>query len=87
MSTYKYNKFEFLSIENCLIKKLIEILLEGIEEIKSHIFFDTIDWDKLYKKEIKPPFKPAVSQEDDAFYFDNEFTCKTPKGKLHYINT
>lgn len=52
---------------------------KGIEDIKSHVFFETIDWDKLYKKEIKPPFKPAVSQEDDAFYFDNEFTCKTPK--------
>ncbi|XP_011860408.1 PREDICTED: ribosomal protein S6 kinase 2 beta [Vollenhovia emeryi] len=50
----------------------------GVDEIKSHIFFATIDWDALYKKEIRPPFKPAV-REDDAFYFDNEFTCKTPK--------
>jgi len=50
-----------------------------VEEIKSHIFFATIDWDALYKKEIRPPFKPAI-REDDAFYFDNEFTCKTPKG-------
>ncbi|XP_076164262.1 ribosomal protein S6 kinase 2 beta isoform X3 [Ptiloglossa arizonensis] len=54
----------------------------GVEEIKSHVFFATIDWDALYKKEIKPPFKPAVSQEDDAFYFDSEFTCKTPKGNI-----
>ncbi|XP_076667329.1 ribosomal protein S6 kinase 2 beta [Andrena cerasifolii] len=51
----------------------------GVEEIKSHVFFATIDWDALYKKEIKPPFKPAVSEKDDAFYFDSEFTCKTPK--------
>lgn len=51
----------------------------GIEEIKNHVFFATIDWDALYRKEIKPPFKPAVSQDDDAFYFDSEFTCKTPK--------
>ncbi|KAL6438116.1 hypothetical protein ACFW04_004387 [Cataglyphis niger] len=50
----------------------------GVEEIKGHIFFATIDWDALYKKEIRPPFKPAV-REDDAFYFDSEFTCKTPK--------
>ncbi|CAL1689713.1 unnamed protein product [Lasius platythorax] len=50
----------------------------GVEEIKNHIFFATIDWDALYKKEIRPPFKPAV-REDDAFYFDSEFTCKTPK--------
>ncbi|XP_031825479.1 ribosomal protein S6 kinase 2 beta isoform X1 [Nomia melanderi] len=51
----------------------------GVEEIKNHVFFATIDWEALYKKEIKPPFKPAVSQDDDAFYFDSEFTCKTPE--------
>lgn len=53
----------------------------GTEEIKNHIFFANIDWDALYKKEIKPPFKPAI-KDDDAFYFDSEFTCKTPKGDL-----
>ncbi|XP_034939715.1 ribosomal protein S6 kinase alpha-3 [Chelonus insularis] len=51
----------------------------GIEEIKNHEFFKSIDWDALYRKEIVPPFKPAVSHDDDAFYFDSEFTCKTPK--------
>ncbi|XP_072155318.1 ribosomal protein S6 kinase alpha-2 isoform X1 [Bemisia tabaci] len=51
----------------------------GVEEIKAHPFFATIDWAKLYRKEIQPPFKPAVSRADDAFYFDSEFTSKTPK--------
>ncbi|KAK9304055.1 hypothetical protein QLX08_004437 [Tetragonisca angustula] len=46
----------------------------GIEQMKNHEFFATIDWDALYRKEIKPPFKPAVSQDDDVFYFDTEFT-------------
>lgn len=35
------------------------------------------------KREVGPPFKPAVVQTDDAFYFDPEFTSKTPKGKCH----
>lgn len=52
---------------------------DGVEEIKAHSFFATIDWDKLLKKEIQPPFKPAVSRADDAFYFDKEFTSKTPR--------
>ncbi|KAF4527281.1 hypothetical protein B566_EDAN007002 [Ephemera danica] len=52
---------------------------EGVQEIKSHSFFSTIDWDKLYRKEIQPPFKPAVSRADDAHYFDAEYTSKTPK--------
>nr|XP_033811120.1 ribosomal protein S6 kinase alpha-1 isoform X2 [Geotrypetes seraphini] len=49
------------------------------EEIKRHPFFATIDWNKLYRREIKPPFKPAVAQPDDTFYFDTEFTSRTPK--------
>ncbi|CAB0034513.1 unnamed protein product [Trichogramma brassicae] len=67
MNSIKYNQFyqHFIS--------------EGIEEVKNHVFFATIDWQKLYNKEIKPPFKPAVSEDDDAYYFDKEFTCKTPK--------
>ncbi|XP_057326745.1 ribosomal protein S6 kinase 2 beta-like isoform X2 [Microplitis mediator] len=51
----------------------------GVEEIKNHVFFASIDWDALYRKEVVPPFKPAVSREDDAFCFDSEFTCKTPR--------
>uniref|UniRef100_A0A0K0DVW4 non-specific serine/threonine protein kinase n=1 Tax=Strongyloides stercoralis TaxID=6248 RepID=A0A0K0DVW4_STRER len=51
----------------------------GIKNIKSHIFFATIDWDKLLKKEIDPPFKPAVVGMDETMYFDSEFTKKTPR--------
>ncbi|XP_029332309.1 ribosomal protein S6 kinase alpha-1 [Mus caroli] len=53
---------------------------DGAEEIKRHIFYSTIDWNKLYRREIKPPFKPAVAQPDDTFYFDTEFTSRTPRG-------
>uniref|UniRef100_A0A8C5UFC5 non-specific serine/threonine protein kinase n=1 Tax=Malurus cyaneus samueli TaxID=2593467 RepID=A0A8C5UFC5_9PASS len=52
---------------------------DGAEEIKRHPFYSTIDWNKLYRREIKPPFKPAVGQPDDTFYFDTEFTSRTPK--------
>ncbi|XP_028178689.1 ribosomal protein S6 kinase 2 beta [Ostrinia nubilalis] len=51
----------------------------GIEDIKCHEFFANIDWDALLKKEVVPPFRPAVSRADDAFYFDSEFTCRTPR--------
>ncbi|XP_052087652.1 ribosomal protein S6 kinase 2 beta-like [Mytilus californianus] len=51
----------------------------GIEDMKKQPFFSTIDFDKLYKKILNPPFKPAVVQTDDAFYFDQEFTSRTPK--------
>uniref|UniRef100_A0A671KWP8 non-specific serine/threonine protein kinase n=1 Tax=Sinocyclocheilus anshuiensis TaxID=1608454 RepID=A0A671KWP8_9TELE len=52
---------------------------DGAEEIKRHSFFMTIDWNKLFRREIKPPFKPAVARPDDTFYFDSEFTSRTPK--------
>jgi p90 ribosomal S6 kinase len=52
---------------------------EGIENIKAHPFFRTIQWEKLYKREVAPPFKPACGRADDAFYFDSEFTSRTPK--------
>lgn len=31
----------------------------GCKQIKSHEFFSTIDWNKLYRREIKPPFQPT----------------------------
>ncbi|XP_060950023.1 ribosomal protein S6 kinase alpha-3 isoform X2 [Limanda limanda] len=52
---------------------------DGVEEIKRHHFFSTIDWNKLFRREIPPPFKPASGRPDDTFYFDPEFTAKTPR--------
>nr|XP_043886898.1 ribosomal protein S6 kinase alpha-2 isoform X2 [Solea senegalensis] len=51
---------------------------DGIEEIKRHRFFASIDWNKLYKKEVRPPFKPTVGRPEDTFHFDPEFTSRTP---------
>ncbi|KAF8773950.1 Ribosomal protein S6 kinase 2 alpha like protein [Argiope bruennichi] len=51
----------------------------GIEEMKAHPFFGTIDWVKLYNREIKPPFIPAVSRSDHTAHFDKEFTTRTPE--------
>jgi len=53
----------------------------GVDELKKHQFFSNINWDMLFSRKITPPFKPAVSRVDDAFYFDTEFTSKTPKGR------
>lgn len=35
---------------------------------------------KLYRKEIRPPFKPTVGRPEDTFHFDPEFTSRTPTG-------
>ena len=46
--------------------------------VKSHPFFKSIDWDKLYKKEVVPPFKPIVSGADDMRNVDSEFLGELP---------
>ncbi|XP_017869164.1 PREDICTED: ribosomal protein S6 kinase 2 beta [Drosophila arizonae] len=51
---------------------------QGILDIKAHGFFSTIDWVRLERKLVRPPFIPAVSR-DDAFYFDVEYTSKSPR--------
>ena len=42
--------------------------------VKSHPFFNSINWSDLEKKRITPPFKPQVVSETDTRYFDSEFT-------------
>ena len=32
----------------------------GAEDIKAHLFFKSIEWDKLERRELKPPFKPKI---------------------------
>lgn len=45
------------------------------------IFKTTLFCQKLFRREMKPPFRPAVARPDDTFYFDSEFTSRTPKGQ------
>lgn len=46
----------------------------GAEEIKSHPFFNNIDWSRLASKEIEAPFKPSINHETDTSNFSEEFT-------------
>ena len=48
------------------------------DELKTHLFFKTLDWDKLVKREYDMPFKPEVRKTDDTGNFDSEFTKLPP---------
>jgi len=61
-------------------------------DIRHHAFFKQVDWDKLEKREVPPPFKPKLKSSKDASNFDPEFTMEkvaltpTDKRLLDSIN-
>ncbi|GKY94176.1 hypothetical protein MPSEU_000383600 [Mayamaea pseudoterrestris] len=44
------------------------------DEIKPHEFFAPINWDKLMKGDITPPWVPNIQGSTDTSLFDKEFT-------------
>ena len=44
------------------------------EEIKPHRLFASIDWEKLQRGEVTPPWTPQISSNHDTSQFDAEFT-------------
>lgn len=65
------------------LKSLIENILQvdltrrsgnlknGVEDIKSHPWFEDINWSHVYKQEIKAPFIPKVNGPGDYSQFDD----------------
>ena len=48
------------------------------EEIKSHPWFNAIDWDKIANKTMTPPYQPQLDDEFDVKHFMPEFTNLQP---------
>ena len=61
-----------------MLQKSPELRLGSSEadgaEIRNHKWFAPIDWGKLERRELEPPFKPRVANELDVSNFDEEFT-------------
>jgi hypothetical protein len=45
----------------------------GTASIKSHPFFEDIDWDKLLNRDYQPPFKPKVKDGGDTRHISKMF--------------
>ncbi|KLO15973.1 Pkinase-domain-containing protein [Schizopora paradoxa] len=55
----------------------------GADEIKRHPFFHRhIDFKKLLRKKIQPPFKPKVASAVDVSNFDSSFTTEVPQDSV-----
>lgn len=51
----------------------------GQQQIKSHPFFESLDWKALEARQIPPPFKPKIGSITDTGNFDTDFTREKPK--------
>jgi serum/glucocorticoid-regulated kinase 2 len=51
---------------------------DDAKQIKMHPWFAKIDWDRLMKKQLDPPFKPIVTGPEDTRNIDKLFTNETP---------
>ncbi|KAL4129245.1 hypothetical protein PRIC2_005255 [Phytophthora ramorum] len=50
---------------------------KGAHQVKNHLFFESINWAKLAKKQIAPPFRPchsAMNEGEAPLNFEAEFT-------------
>jgi len=67
-----------------IITKLLErdptrrLGARGFDEIKSHAFFEGINWVLLEQKKLPTPFQPKISNAASAENFDKEFTNEEP---------
>jgi len=70
-----YLSIEAQSLLRCLFKRNPANRLgsgpRGGRDIMDHKFFQSIDFDKLYKRDVKPPFIPAVPP-DSAYLIDEQ---------------
>ena len=55
-------------------------LKNGVEDIKKHKWFAAIDWAKLVKMELTPPYVPAIKGEGDTSQFDKYDENHEPYG-------
>jgi p90 ribosomal S6 kinase len=79
---------EAQSLLRSLFKRVPENRLgygqNGHKQVKEHVFFSTIDWQKLYRRELQPPFQPTLTS-DITCYFDTEFTKQFPSGNFAQV--
>jgi len=52
------------------------------EDVKKHPFFKDIDWEKLEKKEVDPPYKPKVKSDTDTSQIDSVFLVEKAQDSL-----
>jgi len=73
---------EAISCLNALLERNPRLRL-GMPEcprggIRAHVFFKSVMWSRLEKRQAPPPFKPSVKNVTDVANFDDDFTMERP---------
>ncbi|KAK7603515.1 hypothetical protein V9T40_003514 [Parthenolecanium corni] len=66
-------------LEKEATKRLGSLGCNSGDDVMAHDFFRGLDWPRLEKKEIEPPYKPRVFHPLDTHYFDRTFTKEKPR--------
>ncbi len=53
------------------VSKRMGMLKNGVDDVKSHKWFQNIEWKQLLSKKISMPFKPLVKYDGDASNFSD----------------
>ena len=59
-----------LKLIQCLIVSDPEDRICEAEQLKTHPYFDNINWDKVRNKKYKVPFVPSLTDNEDLSNFD-----------------
>ncbi|KAG0086435.1 camp-dependent protein kinase catalytic subunit [Podila epicladia] len=43
----------------------------GASDIKNHVWFEGVNWDQVYSRQIEAPYRPTIMGEGDASNFDD----------------
>ncbi|XP_043259209.1 microtubule-associated protein futsch-like [Colletes gigas] len=74
----RYLSQEATDMVVCLLEKDSGKRLPG-HEIALHAFFQSLPWDRLERRQLEAPFKPALEHTLDTKYFDTAFTAERPR--------
>jgi len=70
---------EARTLLTALLERSPDKRLQDPKLIKNHPYFKGIDWEKIVRKEVDPPFVPNVKGKADTSQVDTEFLAETPK--------
>lgn len=74
------NTMDFIS--QLLIRDPTQRLGSGVDgaiQVRSHPYFNEIEWHLIYTKKIIPPYIPTLHSETDLSFFESEFLSMTPR--------